>query len=92
MPLTIYVQLDVDYEYPSNDAQARGYVELLRELRHALDAHAARKGTSYRFLLTVRTAFTWTLCRTCKHLLTLAHGNGCRSRHRAVHRTTRSCM
>jgi chitinase len=68
MPLTIYVQLDVDYEYPSNDAQARGYVELLRELRYALDAHAARKGTSYRFLLTVRTTFPWTLCQTLQAL------------------------
>lgn len=45
--------LDVDYEYPQSDAQARGYVELLRELRAALDAHAARKGISHRFLLTV---------------------------------------
>ena len=46
--------LDIDYEYPQNDAQARGYVELLRELRAGLDAHAARKGINHRFLLTVR--------------------------------------
>lgn len=45
--------LDVDYEYPSNDEQARGYVELLRELRVGLDRHAHSKGTNYRFLLTV---------------------------------------
>lgn len=45
--------LDVDYEYPSNDAQARGYVDLLRELRIALDKHAKAKGADYRFLLTV---------------------------------------
>ncbi|KAK6518815.1 Endochitinase 1 [Arthrobotrys conoides] len=45
--------LDVDYEYPSDDAQARGYVELLRELRQALDAHAAKKHANYRFLLTI---------------------------------------
>lgn len=45
--------LDVDYEYPQNDDQARGYVALLRELRAALDAHASRKGANYRFLLTV---------------------------------------
>ncbi|KAK6331280.1 Endochitinase 1 [Orbilia blumenaviensis] len=45
--------LDVDYEYPSDDAQARGYVELLKELRQALDAHAAKKAANYRFLLTI---------------------------------------
>lgn len=48
--------LDVDYEYPSNEAQARGYVDLLRELRAALDQHAQKKGANYRFLLTVRPA------------------------------------
>ena len=45
--------LDVDYEYPQNDEQARGYVELLRGLRAALDEHARRKHANYRFLLTV---------------------------------------
>lgn len=46
--------LDIDYEYPQNDEQARGYVALLRELRTALDAHAHRKGANHKFLLTVR--------------------------------------
>ena len=50
--------LDVDYEYPQNDAQARGYVELLRELRTALDEHARRKHANYRFLLTVSAIIT----------------------------------
>jgi chitinase len=45
--------LDIDYEYPQNEQQARGYVELLRELRYALDEHARRKEIDYRFLLTV---------------------------------------
>ena len=45
--------LDVDYEYPQNDAQATGYVSLLRELRAALDQHARHKRADYRFLLTV---------------------------------------
>ena len=45
--------LDIDYEYPQNDEQARGYVELLRELRRALDQHAQKKGANYKFLLTV---------------------------------------
>jgi chitinase len=46
--------LDVDYEYPSNEHQARGYVDLLRELRAGLDHHAQMKGIYHRFLLTVR--------------------------------------
>jgi len=45
--------LDVDYEYPSDDSQARGYVELLKELRHGLDQHARNKGADYKFLLTI---------------------------------------
>jgi len=45
--------LDVDYEYPQTDEQARGYVDLLRELREALDQHARSKGADYKFLLTV---------------------------------------
>lgn len=45
--------LDIDYEYPQDDTQARGYVELLRELRAALDQHSRQKNTNYRFLLTV---------------------------------------
>ncbi|KAF5348743.1 hypothetical protein D9758_006834 [Tetrapyrgos nigripes] len=45
--------LDVDYEYPQNDDQARGYVDLLREMREALDQHARTKGANYRFLLTI---------------------------------------
>ncbi|KAF5354725.1 hypothetical protein D9756_005275 [Leucocoprinus leucothites] len=48
--------LDIDYEYPSNDNQARGYVELLRELRVALDNHAKEKNANYRFLLTASLA------------------------------------
>lgn len=45
--------LDVDYEYPQNDEQARGYVALLKELREGLDAHAARKRINYKYLLTI---------------------------------------
>jgi chitinase len=45
--------LDIDYEYPSNDEQARGYVDLLKELRAGLDKHAHNKGAHYKFLLTV---------------------------------------
>lgn len=45
--------LDVDYEYPSNEHQARGYAALLRELRAGLDHHAQMKGIYHRFLLTI---------------------------------------
>ncbi|TFK44697.1 glycoside hydrolase superfamily [Crucibulum laeve] len=45
--------LDVDYEYPTNDAEAIGYVALLKELRTALDDHAKSKGADYKFLLTI---------------------------------------
>ncbi|KAJ7188258.1 glycoside hydrolase [Mycena filopes] len=45
--------LDVDYEYPSDHAQAVGYAELLKELRHGLDEHARAKGADYKFLLTI---------------------------------------
>jgi GH18 family chitinase len=49
--------LDIDYEYPQNAEQARGYVDLLRELRHALDAHAHRQGVHYKYPLTVSTVY-----------------------------------
>jgi chitinase len=46
-------RLDIDYEYPDSAEQARGYVELLKELRQGLDAHARSKGIGYRYPLTV---------------------------------------
>ncbi|KAG2136242.1 glycoside hydrolase superfamily [Suillus cothurnatus] len=45
--------LNVDYEYPSHEHQARGYIDLLRELRAGLDHHAQMKGIYHRFLLTI---------------------------------------
>ena len=44
--------LDIDYEYPKNDLQAQGFLELIRELRLALDALERRIGAG-RFSLTV---------------------------------------
>ncbi|ORY88034.1 glycoside hydrolase [Leucosporidium creatinivorum] len=38
--------LDIDWEYPKNDAEAVNYVELLRNLRQGLDRHAQKKGRS----------------------------------------------
>jgi len=54
-PVLIYApyRLDIDYEYPDTPEQSRGYVELLKELRHGLDAHAQSKGISYKYPLTV---------------------------------------
>jgi len=45
--------LDIDYEYPSNDEQARGYVDLLNELRNGLDALQAKIGGPGRFCLSI---------------------------------------
>ncbi|KAF8316363.1 glycoside hydrolase [Clavulina sp. PMI_390] len=45
--------LDIDYEYPQNNEQAWGYVELLRELRHGLDQLQAKIGGNGRFSLTI---------------------------------------
>ncbi|PPQ67314.1 hypothetical protein CVT25_005898 [Psilocybe cyanescens] len=45
--------LDVDYEYPTDDKQAVGYVALLKEMRAALDQHQAKKGSGCKFLLTI---------------------------------------
>ena len=45
--------LDIDYEYPSTDEQARGYVALLKELRRGLDELQKKIGGSGRFCLTI---------------------------------------
>jgi Glycosyl hydrolases family 18 len=55
--------LDIDYEYPQNDEQARGYVHLLKELRHGLDKHQHKKGINYKFLLTVSRLRYSLICR-----------------------------
>jgi chitinase len=46
--------LDVDYEYPENAEHAQGYVDLLRELREALDQREKEYGDGCKLLLTVR--------------------------------------
>jgi chitinase len=48
--------LDVDYEYPGNNEQARGYVELLKEMRIELDKRSQKKGNECKFILSVSTA------------------------------------
>lgn len=76
--------LDIDYEYPQNDEQARGYAHLLNELRYALDQHQRRKGIDHRFLLTVF-AVSLSMPGIC---LT----RPCRLPHLVVRKTTISCM
>ncbi|KAL7929032.1 glycoside hydrolase family 18 protein [Trichoderma chlorosporum] len=48
--------LDIDYEYPATDEEARNFVYLLRECRAALDDYARRHGQNYHYLLTVATS------------------------------------
>ena len=45
---------DIDYEYPTNDAEATGYANLLTETRTALNQLASRKGDSVPYTLSVR--------------------------------------
>ncbi|KAF9171019.1 hypothetical protein BGX20_008212 [Mortierella sp. AD010] len=44
--------LDIDWEYPKTADDAVNYVSLLRELRHAMDQYAAKKGDTIPYLLT----------------------------------------
>lgn len=46
--------IDIDWEYPKNDGEAKDYVELLRLVRQGLDELAAKKGeTNNGYELTI---------------------------------------
>jgi chitinase len=44
--------IDIDWEYPANDADASNYVLLLATVRSALNAYAAQYAPSAKFLIT----------------------------------------
>ncbi|KAJ4361227.1 Chitinase 4, partial [Neurospora sp. IMI 360204] len=45
--------LDIDWEYPASDTEARNFLLLLQEIRSQLDKYAAENNPGYRFLLTM---------------------------------------
>ncbi|EST08952.1 Glycoside hydrolase, family 18, catalytic domain protein [Kalmanozyma brasiliensis GHG001] len=45
--------IDIDWEYPDNDAQAANYVSLLKELRAGLTAHQQKKKDANPYLLSI---------------------------------------
>ncbi|CAB4495243.1 unnamed protein product [Rhizophagus irregularis] len=44
--------LDIDWEYPQNEGDAKNYVKLLKELREALDEYSESQNHSHKLLLT----------------------------------------
>ncbi|KAI1291665.1 chitinase [Xylaria venustula] len=47
--------IDVDWEYPKDDAEATNFVLLLKAIRSELDSYSKQYGNGYHFLLTVAT-------------------------------------
>ncbi|ELR06346.1 hypothetical protein VC83_00788 [Pseudogymnoascus destructans] len=45
--------IDIDWEYPANDEEAKNMVLLLAACREALDAYAAKHAPGYHFLVTI---------------------------------------
>lgn len=45
--------IDVDWEYPASDTEAKNFLLLLKEIRSQLDEYAAVNAPGYRFLLTI---------------------------------------
>ncbi|EPE04971.1 chitinase 1 precursor [Ophiostoma piceae UAMH 11346] len=45
--------IDIDWEYPTDDTEARNFVLLLRAVRAELDAYARKNAPGYHFLITI---------------------------------------
>ncbi|OTA96942.1 glycoside hydrolase family 18 protein [Hypoxylon sp. CO27-5] len=45
--------IDIDWEYPSNDAEKENFVKLLEACRHAFDRYSLLHGLRYRFTISV---------------------------------------
>jgi len=45
--------LDIDWEYPADATQAQNFVELLKEIRHQLDAYQHKYAPHKKFLITI---------------------------------------
>ncbi|KAI1780015.1 glycoside hydrolase family 18 protein [Hypoxylon cercidicola] len=50
--------IDIDWEFPANDAEKENLVKLLEACRHALDRHSLLNGLKYRFTISVASPAT----------------------------------
>lgn len=56
-PASSRLNSDLDFEYPANADQGKGFANLFTELRTAFDALATKKGDKVPYELSVRKSF-----------------------------------